>query len=172
MHIRWVAELAKHVPHLTVVTQNLEDLHERAGSQDVVHLHGSLHSPRCIACSAPYLDDLPSLPIPEEGLRIDPPRCGTCGGLIRPGVVWFGEMLPQAEWAMALAASEECDVFISVRTSGVVYPAAELPLRALGKGATVVRVNPIQFDISCREFFMHGTASEQLHLLGSVPVST
>ncbi|KWS38255.1 cobalamin biosynthetic protein [Pseudomonas savastanoi pv. nerii] len=81
-------------------------------------------------------------------------------------------MLPQAEWAMALAASEECDVFISVRTSGVVYPAAELPLRALGKGATVVRVNPIQFDISCREFFMHGTASEQLHLLGSVPVST
>jgi NAD-dependent deacetylase len=160
-----IAELAKHVPHLTVITQNVDDLHERAGSQDVVHLHGSLHSPRCIDCSAPLLEALPTRPIPEGGVRIDPPHCRACGGLVRPGVVWFGEMLPQAEWATALAASEDCNLLLSVGTSGVVYPAAELPLRALGKGATIVHVNPVSFDVSAQEVFMKGRASEQLQEL-------
>lgn len=160
-----IAELAKHVPHLTVITQNVDDLHERAGSQDVVHLHGSLHSPRCIDCSAPLLEALPTRPIPEGGVRIDPPHCRACGGLVRPGVVWFGEMLPQAEWATALAASEDCNLLLSVGTSGVVYPAAELPLRALGKGATIVHVNPVPFDVSAQEVFMKGRASEQLQEL-------
>lgn len=157
-----IAELAKHVPHLTVITQNVDDLHERAGSQNVVHLHGSLHSPRCVDCSAPFLEALPTRPVPEGGMRIDPPHCHACGGLIRPGVVWFGEMLPQAEWATALAAAEGCDILLSVGTSGVVYPAAELPLRALGKGATVVHVNLVPFEISGKEFFMCGPASVQL----------
>ena len=160
-----IVELAKHVPYLTVITQNVDDLHERAGSQDVVHLHGSLHSPRCIDCSAPFLEALPTPPMAEGGDRIDPPHCRACGGLVRPGVVWFGEMLPQVEWATALAASEACDVLVSFGTSGVVYPAAELPLRALGTGATVVHVNPIRFDISGQEFLMRRTASEQLYLL-------
>lgn len=157
-----IAELAKHVPHLTVVTQNVDDLHERAGSQDVVHLHGSLHSPRCIDCSAPFLEALPTPPMAEGGDRIDPPHCRACGGLVRPGVVWFGEMLPQVEWATALEAAEGCDFLLSIGTSGVVYPAAELPLRALGRGATVVHVNPVPFEISGQEFFMCGPASVQL----------
>ena len=160
-----IVELAKHVPYLTVITQNVDDLHERAGSQDVVHLHGSLHSPRCIDCSAPFLEALPTPPMAEGGDRIDPPHCRACGGLVRPGVVWFGEMLPQVEWATAMAAAEGCDFLLSVGTSGVVYPAAELPLRALGTGATVVHVNPIRFDISGQEFLMRRTASEQLYLL-------
>lgn len=84
---------------------------------------------------------------------------------MRPGVVWFGEMLPQVEWASALTAAADCDFLLSVGTSGVVYPAAELPLRALGKSATVVHVSPVPFVISGEEFFMCGPASEQLTTL-------
>lgn len=157
-----IAELAKHVPHLTVITQNVDDLHERAGSPDVVHLHGSLHSPRCIDCSAPFLEALPEGSMPEGGLRIDPPHCRTCNGLVRPGVVWFGEMLPEAQWSAGLTAAENSDLFLSVGTSGVVYPAAELPLRALGEGALVVHINPVTFEVSRQEFFLKGTAAQQL----------
>jgi len=95
-------------------------------------------------------------------MRIDPPRCHSCGRLVRPGVVWFGEMLPEAQWSAGLAAVESCDLFLSVGTSGVVYPAAELPMRALGQGAVVVHVNPVSFEVSSQEFFLKGTAAQKL----------
>jgi NAD-dependent deacetylase len=101
-----IAELAVHVPHLTVITQNVDDSRERAGSQDVLHLHGSLRSPRCIDCSEPFLEALLMGSISEGGLRIDPPYCRTSRGLVRPGVVWFGEMLLDSEWSAELAAAE------------------------------------------------------------------
>jgi NAD-dependent deacetylase len=154
-----IAELARHVHKLTVVTQNVDDLHERAGSQDVIHLHGSLHSPRCIDCGQPYILSLTSDALPEDRSRIEPPRCNACSGYVRPGVVWFGEMLPESAWNTGLAAAEECEVFLSIGTSGIVYPAAELPLRALGRGATVVHINPARFDISGQEHFLQGPAS-------------
>lgn len=94
-----IAELAKHVPKLTVVTQNVDDLHERAGSDGVIHLHGSLHSPRCIDCGNAHESPLPPGELSEEGGRLEPPRCNACNGYIRPGVVWFGEMLPDAPWS-------------------------------------------------------------------------
>ncbi|WP_426215277.1 SIR2 family NAD-dependent protein deacylase [Pseudomonas sp. DWRC2-2] len=156
---RAIAEFAKRVPKLTLVTQNVDDLHERAGSQDVIHLHGSLHSPRCIDCGQAYTLPLTSDALPEDGSRIEPPQCSACGGYVRPGVVWFGEMLPEDAWSSGLAAAEKCDVFISIGTSGIVYPAAELPLRALGHGATVVHINPERFNISSREHFLQGQAS-------------
>lgn len=93
-----IVELAKHVPKVTVVTQNVDDLHERAGNQGVIHLHGSLHSPRCLDCGATYTSPLSSEALPEEGARIEPPRCSSCSGNVRPGVVWFGEMLPEQAW--------------------------------------------------------------------------
>jgi len=154
-----IAELAKHVPRLTVVTQNVDDLHERAGSLDVIHLHGSLHSPRCIDCGNPYEAAIPPGGVSDENCRLEPPRCGACNGHIRPGVVWFGEMLPEDAWSAGLGAAEECDLFFSIGTSGVVFPAAELPLRALGAGASVVHVNPIAFEISSKEHFLQGPAS-------------
>lgn len=160
-----IAELAKHVPRLTVVTQNVDDLHERAGSRDVIHLHGSLHSPRCIDCGQPYTLPPTSEALREGGSRIEPPRCSACDGYVRPGVVWFGEMLPEDAWSAGLAAAEECDVFLSVGTSGVVYPAAELPLRALGRGATVIHINPVPFDISGQEHFLQGSASVKMESL-------
>lgn len=154
-----IAKLADHVPRLTVVTQNVDDLHERAGSRDVVHLHGSLHSPRCIDCGALHECALLAADSPVDGCRIEPPRCATCGGLIRPGVVWFGEMLPEAAWSAGLAAAEECDLFFAVGTSGMVYPAAELPLRALAAGALVIHVNPVRFEVSREEYFLQEPAS-------------
>ena len=90
-----IAELANRFPRLTLVTQNVDDLHERAGSYNPIHLHGSLHRPRCFVCARHY--DYPSgIPDePEGGRRLEPPRCTNCGGYIRPGVVWFGESLPE-----------------------------------------------------------------------------
>ena len=171
-----IAELAKHVPKLTVVTQNVDDLHERAGSQDVIHLHGSLHSPRCIDCGLAYTLPLTPDGLPENGSRIEPPRCTTCNAYVRPGVVWFGEMLPEDAWSESLAAAGDCDVFLSIGTSGIVYPAAELPLCALGHGATVVHINPARFNISSQEHFLQGPASEMMQSLlretfGGLPVS-
>lgn len=154
-----IAELANRVPKLTVVTQNVDDLHERAGNQDVIHLHGSLHAPRCIDCGLAYPLPLTSEALPEGGSRIESPRCTVCSGYVRPSVVWFGEMLPEDAWNASLAAADDCDVFISIGTSGVVYPAAEIPLRALGYGATVVHINPVRFEISGQEHFFEGPAS-------------
>jgi NAD-dependent deacetylase len=160
-----IAELAKHVPKLTVVTQNVDDLHERAGSKGVIHLHGSLHSPRCIDCGNAHEAALPSGDLSKDGCRLEPPRCNSCDGYIRPGVVWFGEMLPEAPWTAGLTAAESCDLFFSIGTSGVVYPAAELPLRALGTGATVVHINPVRFEISSQEYFLQGPATAMQALI-------
>ena len=137
-----IAELARHVPRLTVVTQNVDDLHERAGSVGVLHLHGSLHQPRCFDCG--HLHALPSAPPdePEGGRRLRPPRCLQCGGPVRPGVVWFGESLPQDVLEAAFAAAQACDLLFAIGTSALVYPAARIPLRALRAGGKVVHVYP------------------------------
>lgn len=137
-----IAELARHVPQLTLITQNVDDLHERAGSEDVIHLHGSLHRPRCFACAREPAEPLSTPDEPEGGRRLEPPRCSHCGGRLRPGVVWFGESLPVAALNAAFQAAGECDLLLSVGTSGVVYPAAEVPHRARDAGATVVHINP------------------------------
>lgn len=157
-----IAKLADHVPKLTVVTQNVDDLHERAGSEGVIHLHGSLHSPRCLDCGATYESTMAAQELSSDGQRLDPPLCRACNGFIRPGVVWFGEMLPESAWSAALAAAEDCDLFISIGTSGMVFPAAELPLRALGKGSTVVHINPVPFEVSADEHFLQGPATRMM----------
>lgn len=138
-----IAELAQNVPKLTVVTQNVDDLHERAGSTGVLHLHGSLHSPRCFACGRPHILP-PEIPEePEGGRRLSPPLCNHCGGFIRPGVVWFGEGLPEEVLYSAFAAARTCDLLFAIGTSGLVQPAARLPSLAKQAGANVVQVNPI-----------------------------
>jgi NAD-dependent deacetylase len=133
-------------PDIGVVTQNVDDLHERAGSAPVVHLHGSLAAHRCEACDAPY--DEPIV-LPEgEVDRIDPPTCAECGASIRPGVVWFGEMLPMDAWDRAVQLVEGADVVLVVGTSGIVHPAAALPAMARGSGGLVVEVNPVETEVS------------------------
>jgi len=161
-----ISALARHVPRLTLVTQNVDDLHERAGSGDVVHMHGSLHQPRCFTCAKSPGTPLGMPNEPEGGRRLEPPRCAACGGQLRPGVVWFGESLPAEALDAAFAAAESCDLLISVGTSGMVYPAAEIPGLAWRAGAVVVHVNPQpQKAHTEREFALAGLAGEQLPTL-------
>jgi NAD-dependent deacetylase len=96
---------------------------------------------------------------PENGRRVEPPRCGDCGSRIRPGVVWFGESLPQREWGIAERAALECDVFLCVGTSAVVYPAASLISSAADAGAVTVQINPAAVDSDARvSFQLRGAA--------------
>lgn len=143
-----IARMAAKVPRLTLVTQNVDDLHERAGSDNVLHLHGRLHHPICFACRRPHALP-PGIPEePDDGRRLAPPLCGHCGARIRPGVVWFGESLPKDVWEAAAAASDECDMLISVGTSALVHPAASLPLRVAERRRPVVQVNPERTALS------------------------
>ena len=124
---------------VTVITQNVDDLHERAGSVPVHHLHGSLFEFRCAACFCKYTGDLPEMT--EPAIEVPPPTCD-CGGLIRPDIVWFGEQLPDEAWQRAVQATAAADVLVVVGTSGIVYPAAGLPDLALAGGTVVIEVNP------------------------------
>ncbi|CAG0949518.1 partial NAD-dependent protein deacylase Sir2, partial [Rhodocyclaceae bacterium] len=126
------AALQQRFARFTLVTQNIDSLHQRAGSREVVELHGNIARVKC-SREDTIVSEFP----PDES----PPRC-PCGAWLRPDVVWFGEMLPADALARAEEAAEHCEVFLSVGTSAQVYPAAELPLRALSAGATVVEVNP------------------------------
>lgn len=125
--------------HVDVVTQNVDSLHERAGSRDVVHLHGSLRAFRCLDCSRPYAAPIEA---PAEPGPLPPPTCPDCGGWIRPGVVWFGEALPEAAFEEAMAACGSADLVLVVGTSGLVHPAASLPALASARGVPTVEVNP------------------------------
>ncbi|VVP39165.1 NAD-dependent protein deacylase [Pseudomonas fluorescens] len=158
-----IAKLATRVPKLTVVTQNVDDLLERVGCPDVLHLHGSLGSPRCFACARRYKFKGDQLDEREEGGSIEPPRCLRCNGKVRPGVVWFGESLPDDVWRRAVTAAKDCDLLLSVGTSGVVQPAAELPRIALQHGARVVHINVQPEEVAgAREFSLLGRAAEVL----------
>jgi NAD-dependent deacetylase len=124
---------------VSVVTQNVDDLHERAGSSPVHHLHGSLFDFRCATCGLPYSGELPEMA--EPALEVEPPAC-SCGGLIRPDIVWFGEPLPEEPWQHAVEATTGADLLVVVGTSAIVYPAASLPELALARGTAVIEVNP------------------------------
>jgi NAD-dependent deacetylase len=129
-----LAALACRVPRLTLVTQNVDGLHQAAGSPQVLELHGSISRVRCFReeTVVSSWDDTGDVP----------PRCPNCGAYLRPDVVWFGESLPPAVLAAAVAAAETCDVFLSVGTSALVHPAAQLPLAALEHDAVLVEINP------------------------------
>ena len=131
---RAIAELGRRSFQFDLVTQNVDGLHRLAGSNPVWELHGSLWNLRCTVCSRSREDrraPLPSIP----------PRC-ECGGLERPGVVWFGEALPEKVLAQAFEAAGDADVFLVIGTSALVHPAALLPEVAGEQGALVVEVNP------------------------------
>lgn len=137
-----LARLARILDGFTTVTQNVDDLHERAGLADVVHLHGRLTAYRCLECGTPAQLDL------AKRLAAEPPVCATCAGLIRPGVVWFGELLDGSLWERACTACQQAQVMLVVGTSGLVWPAAELPLLARQAGAHVVEVNPEDTELT------------------------
>jgi NAD-dependent deacetylase len=143
---RALAEMESRVPQFTLVTQNVDGLHRRAGSQNVIELHGNITRTKCF----------------REGVVVEawadtgevPPRCPRCGGLLRPDVVWFGEALPTDALRAAIEASRSCEVFFSIGTSSVVEPAASLPYEALRYDATVVEVNPDETPLTPRATFV------------------
>ena len=157
---RALAELAGLCERFLLVTQNVDDLHEQAGSTDVLHLHGSLFNFRCVVCAAPHH-------LTEEERGADsPPACGLCGDLVRPDVVWFGESLPWDAVEEAAAAVHRYEVMLVVGTSGLVYPASQLPLIAGQAGATVIDVNPEPGPISeIADLFLQGKSGEILPAL-------
>ncbi len=129
-----LAELENRRPGFALVTQNVDGLHDRAGSRRVLKVHGDIWVLRCTACSREVRDE--RSPLPEL-----PPRCEACGEMMRPGVVWFGEPLPGDVWDEAEQACRCCEVLIVAGTSAVVYPAASLAPLARRSGAKVIEVN-------------------------------
>ena len=136
---RALVDLERHVERVTVITQNVDGLHQLAGSTGVWELHGSL---RRVVCSRErtVADETADAADPEQ--LVEPPRCTRCGAYLRPDVVWFGEILPAAALEAGFRAAEACDVLLSVGTSTLVYPAASIPWIAAERGVPVVVVNP------------------------------
>jgi NAD-dependent deacetylase len=129
-----LAAMQTRFPRFTLITQNVDGLHQRAGSRDVIELHGNIARTKC------FEENTVVTKWRETGEV--PPKCPRCGGMLRPDVVWFEEPLPEQAITDALAASRSCDLFLCVGTSTAVYPAASLPFEALRARATVVEINP------------------------------
>jgi NAD-dependent deacetylase len=150
---RALVVLENRAPEFTLITQNVDGLHQTAGSRAVIELHGNIGRTRCS----------------EEGVIVEeygdgrPPRCPRCGAFLRPDVVWFGEMLPAGALEEASEAARGCDLFLSIGTSSLVYPAAGLPYEALESGATIVEINPGETPLTPRAHFaLRGRAGEVL----------
>lgn len=150
-----LAEMQQHVPHFTLITQNVDGFHQLAGNTRVIELHGNLTRTKCS----------------REDVVIDqwsaseevPPRCPRCGAYLRPDVVWFGERLPADALEAAAQAATTCDVFFSIGTSGLVEPAASLARIALQYAAAVVEVNPTVTPLTSRAtFVLQGASGEVL----------
>ncbi|MBK6595447.1 MAG: NAD-dependent protein deacylase [Burkholderiales bacterium] len=131
---------------VTVVTQNVDDLHERAASTDVIHLHGNAYAYRCMDCTRPMV--MPAGAIPEWKTLTQTMRCSHCGGLIRHDVVLFNEAVDATRMAQARSAIEAADVVLVIGTSGLIYPAATLPQYASDLHKYVVEINPDDTPIS------------------------
>ena len=151
-----LAEMEATLPDFTLITQNVDGLHQAAGSRNVLELHGNIRRMRCTRCERTSEDH--RVPLPEI-----PPRCSQCGALLRPDVVWFGESLPSQVLEAAWAAAARCRLMLVVGTSALVQPAASLPLVALRNGARLVEVNPAETPLSPHAHeILHGPAAEVL----------
>jgi len=153
-----IAHWQERFPEFTLVTQNIDGLHQKAGSRDVIELHGNIWRARCVACRSTH--DMSGTKRPEA--------CLECGDSLRPDVVLFGEFLPPGAFELAAERAATCELCIVIGTSGLVYPAAGLPEIAKSVGAYVCEVNPEPTPLSgiCDEMLM-GKAGEVLPLLRS-----
>ena len=151
-----IAQAARQLPGARVVTQNIDGLHQLAGNTDVVELHGSLWRVRCDACGATTEDR----DAPKDDLLCE------CGSWWRPDIVWFGDSLVQETIAEAILLIGGCDLLVSVGTSAVVYPAAQMPMIAKRAGAHLIEINPESTLMSqLYDERLRGTATEMLETL-------
>ena len=162
---RALAQMQDLFPRFAVITQNIDGLHHRAGSRVVHELHGNIERNYCIQCGTTYSNEAV---LAMQGI----PACASCKGRIRPDVVWFGEMLPEEEWEAAVRAAGAAEVFLSIGTSAVVYPAASLPVMAKRSGALLVEINPEPTPLTPDvDVFLQGTAGSILPGLYDCAVS-
>ena len=157
-----LAELEARHPQLgsrfTLITQNVDGLHQQAGSKNIIKLHGNINREKCFDCDRPNPKSFDWQPTTGEI-----PRCEHCGGLLRPDVVWFGEGLPPTAIQTAWEAAENCNVFFSIGTSALVQPAASLPMVALQNEAIVIEINSAQTPLTnYATFSIQGAAGEVL----------
>ncbi len=153
-----LVDLENRIPEFTLVTQNVDGLHRMAGSRRLFELHGNIQRVRCSECGR-FAEDWTE---DSEDL----PRCQTCGGLLRPDVVWFGEALPRLALQAAVEAARSCELFLSIGTSGVVQPAASLAYAAHNRGAGLIEVNPDPTPLTPKvEYFLQGKSGELLPAL-------
>ncbi len=152
-----LAGLQNCLSSMMLVTQNVDGLHQRAGSKDVIELHGNLFENQCSSSACGHL---------EANTDLDataPPQCPHCGSLMRPAVVWFGEALPEAALARARHGASECQLLLSVGTSAVVFPAADLAWMVKQAGAVLVEINPATTPLTAvADFVLSGPAGEIL----------
>lgn len=150
-----LVEMEKYFQTFMVATQNIDNLHKRAGSKTVAELHGNIERNYCIGCGKRYDADA----FDRNGSF----KCSECGGLIRPDIVWFGEMLPADQWNMAENAAMNSDIMFVVGTSAIVYPAAELPMTLKRHGGKIIEVNTEKTPLTAfADFSFQGPASEIL----------
>ncbi len=156
-----LVELEKRGKLYRVITQNIDGLHRVAGQSDVIELHGNTRKVNCLNCDKTYTMD-EAYKILQKEL---PPRC-SCGGVLKPGTILFGEPLPQVVLDMAMLASKNCDMFLVLGSSLVVYPAASMPKIAKRNGATLVIINidPTPLDDTA-DLVINGSASKVLSAL-------
>ena len=153
-----LVDMAHHIPDFSLITQNVDNLHRKAGSPHVIELHGNLQRVKCSLCGQQT----------EAWSEADGqvPCCESCGGLLRPDVVWFGESLPRTELEAAVKAARTCHVFFSIGTSGLVQPAASLAFAARNRGAVVVEVNAEPTSLTEKvDFPLRGKSGEILPAL-------
>ncbi len=142
----------------SVITQNIDGLHHIAGNSDVIEYHGNHRSLVCLGCST-------RVPLSAEAISAHPyPRCERCGRALKPDVVFFGEGIPMMEMVRASEAASTCNVMVIIGTSGVVYPAAEMPYVAKSNGAAIVEINvsPTPFTESISDYYFEGSAAQVL----------
>jgi NAD-dependent deacetylase len=152
-----VTKFEEHYPKFTLVTQNVDGLHKQAGTKNILEIHGCIWRVRCMKCGIEYENfDVP--------IKI-PPLC-QCGGMLRPGVVWFGESLPQDILSKTFIAIESCDLFFVIGTSAIVQPAASFPIMAKENGAYVVEINMDSTPLSNYvDLTLHGPSGKILQEL-------
>ncbi len=160
-----LAELEQRVPDFTLITQNVDGLHDRAGSRNILKLHGDIWQLRCTHCG----EEKTNTDVPLSEL---PPYC-SCGALLRPAIVWFGESLPTGVLQTAADAAARAELFLVIGTSALVQPAASLPLMAQQGGARLVEINPQPTPLSTHaDINLVGPAGELLPELIPTPEST
>lgn len=144
----------------SIITQNVDGLHQKAGSINVIEFHGSTSRVVCLDCSAVY-------PLADVDLELIPPPCFNCGGLLKPDAVFFGETIPPAALHRAHVESRQCAIMLIIGTSGMVEPAASLPALARSSGALIVEVNPEPSWLTGNtvDIFLQGAAEDVMPLL-------